>query len=137
MEDFVGDFTLEWRERFLAKRRELSLTYEQLGHFFRLNWSTIRKWEAGITARCQLKHIHLVQSFLAGEFDSQLRKAYQTPATVLENWSRLPACVHQCMERITNTYNMCEGHPALRNGMLDSIAAATRQTLTKLLADGA
>ena len=45
-EPFSGVFTPGLRRRFRAQRTGLGVSLQQLGEDLRINWSTIRKWEA-------------------------------------------------------------------------------------------
>ena len=74
---FNGTFDPSIRKKFKEKRRAIGVSLEQLGDFLKTHWSTVRKWEAGVTTTCHPRHISHIASFLNGEFDRELRKKYR------------------------------------------------------------
>lgn len=74
---FNGTFDPSIRKKFKEKRRSVGVSLEQLGDFLKTHWSTVRKWEAGITTTCHPRHISHIAAFLNGEFDRELRKKYR------------------------------------------------------------
>lgn len=72
-EQFAGVFSEEFRKRFEDHRRELGASYQQLASALRINWSTIRKWECGVTRTCHSRHIVRVSDFLNRRYDSLLK----------------------------------------------------------------
>ena len=73
---FNGTFDPSIRKKFKEKRRAVGVSLEQLGDFLKTHWSTVRKWEAGVTTTCHPRHISHIAAFLNGEFDRELRKKY-------------------------------------------------------------
>ena len=121
------------QRRLKEKRLQLGLTYRLLGDYFHVSWSTFQKWEcAPAPARCQKHFRNLLNSYLAGEHDEAL-KTYQDPVEeLIEKWRRLPPLVHQCMERITTTYDLCQGRPDLRQALVQALDNAAQNALQRL-----
>ena len=80
---FQGTFDEQMRELFRAKRLAVGLSMQQLGEFLKIHWSTLRKWEAGITERCRSKYVLRVAEFLDGVYDRELRRMYGTQISAL------------------------------------------------------
>lgn len=76
---FSGKFDLPTRNEFRAKRRAIGVSLEQLGQFLKIHWSTVRKWEAGITTTCHPRHISRIAAFLDGVYDQEIRKMFDLP----------------------------------------------------------
>ncbi|MBR6470287.1 MAG: helix-turn-helix transcriptional regulator [Victivallales bacterium] len=70
---FDGTFDARTRQALKTKRQSLGVSLQQLGDFLEIHWSTVRKWEAGITASCHPRHIARVAKFLRGGYDASLR----------------------------------------------------------------
>ena len=73
---FNGTFDEALRKALREKRRLVGVSLEQLGDFLQVHWSTVRKWESGVTTMCQPRHVALVIAFLNGDFDRELRRKY-------------------------------------------------------------
>ena len=73
---FNGIFDLAIRKQLREKRRSVGVSLEQLGDFLKIHWSTVRKWEAGVTTMCHPRHISPIDSFLKGEYDNAIRIRY-------------------------------------------------------------
>lgn len=84
---FSGKFDLPTRNAFRAKRRAIGVSMEQLGQFLKIHWSTVRKWEAGITTTCHPRHISRIAAFLDGIYDQEIRKMFDLPPDVRERSS--------------------------------------------------
>ncbi len=131
--EFSGEFTEVWRRCLRGRRRSLNLTYLQLGTFIGVHWSTVRKWECGVTVSCHPRHWERVRNFLEGYYDGEIQTQFLTPEEVVDNWSRLPACVRNCLERVVNTYGLCEPRPELRERFVNKIDQTTRQALANFV----
>ena len=70
---FNGTFNDRIRQALKAKRLSVGVSLQQLGEFLEIHWSTLRKWEVGITASCHPRHVARVTKFLAGAYDASLR----------------------------------------------------------------
>lgn len=70
---FNGIFDEFTRQALKAKRRAIGVSLQQLGEFLEIHWSTVRKWEAGVTGACHPRHVARVAKFLTGEYDIPLR----------------------------------------------------------------
>ena len=70
---FNGIFDEFTRQALKAKRRAVGVSLQQLGEFLEIHWSTLRKWEAGVTAACHPRHVARVAKFLKGGYDVSLR----------------------------------------------------------------
>ena len=84
---FNGTFDLSIRQELRERRRSVGVSLEQLGEYLKIHWSTIRKWEAGITTTCHPRHVARIISFLDGEFDEDIRKKYDLNIVTMWNHS--------------------------------------------------
>ena len=118
------------------KRMSLGLSYRMLGEYFHLSWSTFRKWECGDSSemKCRRFHLKTLNSYLNGEHDDRLKSLADPMDDLVSSWKKLPSQVHQCMERITTTYELCQGRPELRRCLVQSIEKASKDALRELLA---
>ncbi|MBQ4481059.1 MAG: transcriptional regulator [Victivallales bacterium] len=71
--NFNGIFDEFTRQALKAKRRAVGVSLQQLGDFLEIHWSTVRKWEAGVTTACHPRHVARVAKFLTGGYDVPLR----------------------------------------------------------------
>lgn len=117
------------------KRRQLGLTYRALGEFFHLSWSSFRRWERSDLPeiRCRRFFLRTLNDYLGGLYDDALRATQMPSEELVESWRRLPEEVHQCMERITTTYELCQTTPELRTVLLQNLRKATKEALGKFL----
>ena len=76
LKPFNGVFDVSTCEEFREKRLALGISLKQLGEFLRIHWTTVRKWETGLTASCHPCHISSIASFLNGDYDEALRQRY-------------------------------------------------------------
>lgn len=123
------------REIFHAKRMSAGFSFQQLGEFLKIHWSTIRKWEAGITATCHPRHIKRINMFLAGEFDNQMQSLSREdlfpkpPST-----RRVPLVVDKCLERASQAYQLCQNeYPELGKAFLEAIDQAIQDAVRGFL----
>ena len=130
---FTGKFTAEHRRRLQQVRQRLGLSYQELGSFFNLSWSTFRKWERGETPSCQPRHVDMVKGLLNGEYDEKLHASHEPIESILDSWRRMPALMHQCMERIASTYDLCQGRPEVCANLVARLNHASSLAITKLL----
>ena len=70
---FNGIFDDHTRQALKEKRRSVGVSLQQLGDFLEIHWSTVRKWEAGITMSCHPRHVARITKFLTGDYDDSLR----------------------------------------------------------------
>ena len=130
---FNGIFHEEIRQAFIRKRRELGVTYSQIGDLLNINRSTIRKWEHGETTACHGRYITAVQNFLNGEYDRHFEQILHAPATLLQLWQRLDVPIQRCLERAITVYGLCLAFPAicdsLQNALAETVNSAIRQIL--------
>lgn len=121
-------FTEKIRMLFKRKRMELGLPYVKLGEIFGVNWSTVRKWEVGPTCNCELYYRPLVEKFLNGEYDCHFRCS-----NLLEMYaSNIPPQMHQCMERVINTYLLCKGKPEIVDAFISSLDGLSKDALESM-----
>ena len=132
---FQGTFDEQMRALFRAKRLAVGLSMQQLGEFLKIHWSTIRKWEAGITGACHPRHIKRVTKFLQGDFDEQMRViSRQDVFPKLQPVRRIPLAVDQCLERASQTYQLCHAdYPELGNAFLVAIDQAIQDAIRAFL----
>lgn len=135
-EVFKGRFTPHLREAFRNKRLSLGLSLQQLGEFLKLDWSTIRKWESGQTCGCHPRHIIPVQKFLDGEFDRALSTSSRELEELASCWHKLPAMMHNCLERITMIYELCESDPDLRSMLMEQLNSTAHNAVMELAGFG-
>ena len=132
---FQGRFDDQMREIFRAKRLAVGFSLQQLGEFLKIHWSTIRKWEAGVTCSCHPRHIKRINRFLAGEFDEQMHSISRQDIFAKPPTSRrIPLAVDQCLERASQTYQLCQAdYPELGAAFLESIDQVIQDTIRKFL----
>jgi len=128
---FNGTFTDEIRKLMRQKREELGLPYLTVAQYFTVNWSTFRKWESGETINCGLRHRPLIEAFINGDLDGDLKAIFS--ATAIKYPTMAPAKVYQAMERIANTYTLCSQNPAIGENMLEKIEQIAMDTLKHLV----
>ena len=128
---FTGTFTEEIRRLIKKKREELGLTYLTIAQFFKINWSTFRKWENGETINCGLRHRPLIEAFINGDLDTELQSLYASSSNKYPNTSS--SKVYQAMERVANTYTLCSQNPAIGENMLTKIEQIAMDTLKHLV----
>lgn len=137
MTNQIGDdciITKEIQQCLEQKRREFGLSYRQLGQFYHVSWSSFRKWEtAAPPFKCHKYHQRMLNRYLSGTNDEELKSLVLPINDFLETWRRLPVRVHQCMERITTTYELCQGSPELRKNLIDAVEQASREAIMHLL----
>ena len=130
---FDGVFHEEIRQAFIRKRRELGVTYSQIGDLLGINRSTIRKWEHGDTTTCHGKYITAIQGFLNGAYDRHFEQLLHAPATLLQLWQHLDTPIQQCIERAITVYGLCLAFPAicasLQSALTETLNSAIRQIL--------
>ncbi len=132
---FDGQLTPEIRELLQAKRFELGLPFQRVAAFFGVNWSTFRKWEQGPTKSCELCFRPQLEAFLNGDYDDVL-KSINRPKTAIQSLSEdMPQEVMQCLERVTNTYRLCQARPDLREKIVQSIDKATAGIIASLFSN--
>lgn len=130
--EFSGVFSNETRKRFRCKRLQLGLSFESVGEFFGVNWSTVRKWEQGPTRTCSGFFVRKIQRFITGEYDRMLNEKNRYGGNPGYYSRQMPEIVSQCSEKIANTYMLCKRHPDLRKELMDNVVAVTNSVLTSL-----
>jgi hypothetical protein len=128
---FDGTFTEDIRRLMKKKREELGLPYLTVAQYFSVNWSTFRKWENGETVNCGLRHRPLIEAFINGDLDKELKAIYT--ASSVKYPSTAPSKVYQAMERIANTYTLCAQNPSIGETMLEKIEQIAMDTLKHLI----
>ena len=131
---FNGVFTDALRQALHEKRMMFGFSLQQLGDFLKIHWSTIRKWEAGITITCHPRHIARIGKFLSGGFDEQLRMISGQEPFLRVMARKIPTAANQCMERATQTYQLCHSDfPDLGADLLNAIDQAIQSTVREFL----
>ena len=128
-----GKISVEIRTLFRCRRMQMGLSYYHLSRHFGVNWSTIRKWENGETAECTHRMRPMVDSFLRGDMNEQL-KGYTLSAAQNPLYLHLPEEIVLALERMSNTYLLCARHPRIRKWIEDNLNVASSIILQKLLA---
>ncbi|OGV86609.1 MAG: hypothetical protein A3K19_03665 [Lentisphaerae bacterium RIFOXYB12_FULL_65_16] len=140
------ELTPEMRQRLRQKRVELGLTLKAVGMLLGVDWSTVRKWENGLTRRCSITVGPRLERFLRGEFDGELAAAQggDVVARVREVREALASpYVEECtalsrggveaiLKRAGTVYNVCANHPKLQRELLRRIETATDAVLAKV-----
>ena len=119
---FTGVFDEKNRQAFREHRLALGISLELMADFLDVHWSTIRKWEAGVTLSCHPRHVVKVAKFLSGEYDLQLK-------VILEHELEL-----QIANRIPRAqkYNpMTTLPPSLEKELITNIISAVHITVDK------
>lgn len=129
---FDGKFTARLRELLRRRRQELGLSYASLSGYFNVNWSTLRKWELGPTSHCGVSMRPLLGKFLNGELDENLRQM-QSKYRFSAPTRYLPSSVQSCLERIGNTYRLCQNRPELKCRLIEELSAKTGEILDRLV----
>ncbi|MGN0866555.1 MAG: hypothetical protein ACI4SG_02615 [Oligosphaeraceae bacterium] len=132
-EAFRGVFTPSLRRRFREHRIRLGVSLQLLGEVLRIHWSTVRKWEAGISRKCQPRHVARVQAFLAREYDQRLLSLAAPEVNVSEMMRRMPRPLHACMERAWMVYGVSQCYPGEENCLLGELRDALDQTADLIL----
>jgi hypothetical protein len=127
-----GKFSLEVRDLFRCRRMQMGLSYYHLSKHLGVNWSTVRKWETGQTSECTHRMRPIVDAFLKGAMDDQLRGSVLT-ATQNPLYLHLPEKIILALERMSNTYLLCSKHPRIRKWIEDNLNVAASLILRKLL----
>ncbi len=96
---FRGVFTEEHRVRLRQVRQDLGASFAQLGELLRINWSTIRKWEAGVSRKCQPRHVGRVAAFLNHEYDARFQQMDDHAEFLEDAIRRLPLPLIDCLEK--------------------------------------
>ena len=130
---FRGEFTPELRAEFRRKRLELGMSQEQLASHFSINWSTVRKWEAGQTATCHDRYIFRINDFLTGGLDRELSGRQELPGELLTIWNRMPPGMRSCIERAATLYGLCQHYPGLGEILMENLNADLDQAIHQLL----
>lgn len=127
--------TPEIQKMLAQKRQQLGLSFRDLGAYFHVSWSTFRKWEnsSGEEIHCRKIYLRVLNGYLSGEYDDALRATRGPVDELIESWRHLPTMVHQCMERITTTYELCRQRPELQKSLVNAVDTASREALRGLL----
>lgn len=128
---FDGRFTDEIRKLIRSKRQELGLPYLTIAQYFSINWSTFRKWESGETNNCGLRHRPLIEAFINGDLDGDLKAIFSSSS--IKYPSMTPQKVYQAMERVANTYTLCAQNPAIGDSLIEKIEQIAFNTLRDLV----
>ncbi|MBR6471088.1 MAG: hypothetical protein IKS83_04785 [Victivallales bacterium] len=131
---FNGTFDDETRQKLHEKRISYGFSLQQLGSFLKIHWSTIRKWEAGVTTSCHPRHTARIGKFLDGGYDEQLRTIVTQEPFMRGASRRISLAANQCMERVGQTYQLCQpDFPDLGDAFLDAIEQTIQDTIREFL----
>lgn len=129
---FDGRFTPHLRKLLHERRQQLGLSYANLSAFLNVNWSTLRKWELGPTTHCGVAMRPQLAKFLNGELDNALRQL-QDKYRFSSPTRFLPSTVLSCIERIGNTYQLCNSNPELKCRLISELSEKTAEILNRLI----
>ncbi len=96
---FRGIFTDEHRVRLRQVRQGMGASFAQLGELLRINWSTIRKWEAGVSRKCHPRHVGRVAAFLNHEYDARFQRLDDHAEFLGSAIRRLPLPLNDYLEK--------------------------------------
>ena len=131
---FNGIFDDESRRLLHEKRISFGFSLQQLGDFLKIHWSTIRKWEAGITTTCHPRHTTRIGKFLNGDYDEQLHTITTQEPFIRISTRRCFLAANQCMERVNQTYQLCQPDvPDLGRAFLEAIDKDIQETVREFL----
>ena len=133
VQSFCGDFTQGGRECLRERRKRMGLSIEQLGKAMGVQGTTLRKWENGSVRFCNPVNARKVRRFLAGELDEALRGLSLTPLAHCEERRLQHQPLLKCMERISELYRVCQGHPRLESAVLENLNAALARTTARII----
>jgi len=113
-------FTLRFCEKLRERRRELGLSYAQLGFFLGVNWSTVRKWEQGGVMACNARVRPALLAFLSGKSDETVllvlrQRREQKQKREYPNWA------YSYFARVRMTFDLCHQKPDLQRQMIRTI----------------
>lgn len=135
--DFNGVFTSEYRHQLQDKRLSLGISYQQLGNFLQLSWSTLHKWENGHTHGCHTRHIRVIRCFLDGGYDQQIQKSLSNPRCPARLPVRgLPSRMTGLFNRLSTVVRLCGQHPQIGEALMRNINARLNQLMIELLNAG-
>ncbi len=132
-EVFLGIFTPGLRRRFREHRTRLGISLQQLGEVLQIHWSTVRKWEAGVSAKCQPRHVSRIQAFLDHKYDQRLLALAAPEINVTEMMRRIPRPLHACMERAWVVYGVSQCYPGEEKCLLGELRSALDETANQIL----
>lgn len=72
--DFAGIFDDAHRERIKELRRTFGMTYEDLGKLLGCDWSTVHKWENGVSTSTRGYLTIILKQFFNGELDQHIQE---------------------------------------------------------------
>ena len=131
IEHFLDNFRELVTSNFARHRKELGLSREQIANFFRVNISTVRKWECGYTSRCQERHAMRMFRFLNGDYDHELNEAITTPIRLNEAMKNIPSELHGILLRSIRIYPLLSSEPALQELFLQRLRFANTEVLER------
>lgn len=130
---FDCEFTTRIRMLFRQKRESLGLAYSGLAQIFGVNWSTVRKWEIGMTRYSNICHRPLIEDFLNGKLDELLLRSQDEKMSRQAMTKHVPPRMSNALEKIENTYRLCLNYPDLCESLRKSLDALSVAMLQKLL----
>ena len=133
---FECEFTEKIRRIFKAKRLTLGLSYSSLGEIIGANWSTIRKWETGHTTNCNLRYRIAIEDFLNDDAHHILLRSQGANYSLYSTGNAHAPDIAIALERLENTYRLCNGHPDFCDYIWNSLNALSLLMLKKLVAAG-
>lgn len=131
--EFTGAFTAHFRSAFRQRRRDLGVSYQQMGRLFRVSWSTVRKWEDGLTVTCQSRNIRKVQRFLRGDYDQQLggEEIAAQYCGLSADGTGMEVC--DCMERAAIFMQLARRRPDLQSRLSEALSGAVNRAAVSLV----
>ena len=136
LDNFLENFREMVRVKFGSHRKELGLSREQIATFFRVNVSTVRKWECGCTGRCQERHAMRMFRFLKGDYDRELTETIITPLRLNEAMKNIPAELHEILLRAIRIYPLLSNDTKLQQLFLQRLRLVNSEVLERAVQAG-
>ena len=131
---FDCEFSQKVRKMFRDRRQALGLSYNSLAQTLGVNWSTLRKWEMGMTRNCNLRHRLVIEDFLNGKLDETLLRNHEHELACSAITKNLTPRIANALEKIENTYKLCINRPDLCEHLWKSLNELSVIVLKRLLA---
>ena len=136
-----GEITPDIQQRLREARMRLGLPYKSVGAVLGVDWSTVRKWEKGMSRHCSLTIRPRLERFLAGGYDDVFDHAAPVK-DVRDNadadeGTRMPVPEFTpCLKRPQAVHELTGNNPALRKELMREVEALTDAMLAKLVPGG-
>ena len=131
MSDLWANFKVYTMHNLSNHRKELGLSREQLADFFKLNVSTIRKWECGCTNSCIERHTTRLLHFLRGDYDQALNDKYIAPYQFNDVLRNVSSQLNAVLLRTIRVFALLEGEDKLQQLFIGNLSKCNTAMLRK------